>query len=88
MTFAHQGIELKPIPLIENPFEQPVAAEDLVAQGEEADSIGSRAASLSDATSERLTIIEQMLRKAAGLEPLAALQPSATQALAGIAGGN
>jgi penicillin-binding protein 1A len=88
MTFAHQGIELKPIPLIENPFEQPVAGEDLVAQGEETDPIGSRAASLSDATSERLTIIEQMLREAAGLEPLAALRPPATQALAGISGGN
>jgi penicillin-binding protein 1A len=89
MTFAHQGIELKPIPLIEKPFEGPVSSESVVVAGEPADPIGSRAASLSDATSDRLSIIEGMLRKAAGLTPLAALQPpTGGPALAEIAGGN
>jgi penicillin-binding protein 1A len=88
MTFAHQGIQLKPIPLIENPFEQSVASEAVVAAGELADPIGGRAASLSEATSERLTIIEDLLRKAAGLTPLASLQPAPAAALTEIAGGN
>ena len=88
MTFAHQGIELKPIPLIDNPFENPVSGEALVATGDAADAIGSRAASLSDATSERLTIIEGMLRKAAAPKPLAALQPAFGATLVEIAGGN
>jgi penicillin-binding protein 1A len=88
MTFAHQGVQLKPIPLIENPFEQPVASEAVVAAGEPTDPIGGRAASLSDATSERLTIIEGLLRKAAGLAPLASLQRAPGAALTEIAGGN
>jgi penicillin-binding protein 1A len=88
MTFAHQGVQLKPIPLIENPFEQSVASEAVVAAGEPTDPIGGRAASLSDATSERLTIIEGLLRKAAGLEPLASLQRAPGAALTEIAGGN
>jgi penicillin-binding protein 1A len=87
MTFAHQGVELKPIPLIDNPFENGVSDEAVVAAWDAADPIGSRAASLSDATSERLSIIEGMLRKAAGPEPLAALRP-APGALVEIAGGN
>ncbi|MEX2319594.1 MAG: PBP1A family penicillin-binding protein [Bauldia sp.] len=88
MTFAHQGIQLKPIPLIENSFEQSVASEAVVATGELADPTGGRAASLSEATSARLTIIEDLLRKAAGLTPLASLEPAPTAVLTEIAGGN
>ena len=90
MTFAHQGIELKAIPLIEDPFEQPAEGEAVASATEPADSVGSRAASLSEATTQRLMAIEELLRKAAGLKPLAALSPAAVggQALTEIAGGN
>lgn len=91
MTYAHQGVELKPIPFIENPFEEKKPGEAVVAatpEGDAAQSVGARAATLSAATSERLTIIEQMLRKAAGLKPLAALRPASVPGLSEIAGSN
>ena len=88
MTFAHQGVELKPIPLIENPFEDPALNEGVVAAGEPLDPNGSRAASLSEATSERLTILEGLLRKAAEHKPVAALDVPAGATLAEIAGSN
>jgi penicillin-binding protein 1A len=77
MTFAHQGLELRAIPFVEPPFENG-QAETLVAGegGESLDPAGARASSLSAGTSERLTIIEGLMRKAAGLKPLASLQPA------------
>jgi penicillin-binding protein 1A len=87
MTFAHQGVELKPIPFIDPPFEQPQTGAAVASTGEPLDSVGARAASLSAATSERLTEIEALMRKAAGLKPLAALVPSAQKPLTEIAGG-
>lgn len=75
MTYAHQGIQLKPIPYIDNPFERPVAQDQVVADGDEGDVGAGRATTISDATRERLTIIEQLLRRAAGIEPLASLLP-------------
>ena len=87
MTFAHQGVELKAIPFVDPPFETPQAGQAVARSDAPVDSVGSRAASLSAATSERLTIIEQMMRKAAGVKPLAALEPTATQPLTEIAGG-
>jgi penicillin-binding protein 1A len=88
MTFAHQGVELKPIPLIDNPFEKPTGAEAVAAANAPVDSVGARATSLSLATTERLMQIEELMRKAAGLKPLAALAPAAGRALTEIAGGN
>ncbi len=78
MTFAHNGVDLKPIPDIDNPFEKPqtdatVAAADSTDAGANAD-IG-KPATLSAATTERLLTIEQLLRKASRLKPLAALAP-------------
>ncbi|HVY20451.1 MAG TPA: penicillin-binding protein 1A [Bauldia sp.] len=71
MTYAHQGIELKPIPFVQPPFEKPQA---VVAQSDErADAAAQRASSLSAATSERLTIIEGLMRNAPRLKPLAML---------------
>jgi hypothetical protein len=87
MTFAHQGVELKAIPFVDPPFEKPQSGVAVARTGEPIESVGARAASLSAATSERLTEIESLMRKAAGLKPLAALAPSAQQPLTEIAGG-
>jgi penicillin-binding protein 1A len=87
MTFAHQGVELKPIPFVDPPFETPKAGAVVARVADPADSIGTRASSLSAATSERLTIIEEMMRKAAGTKPLAAIRPQQEPPLTEIAGG-
>ncbi len=78
MTFAHNGIDLKPIPDIDNPFEK-LAAGAAVATAAPGDAttaadIG-KPATLSAATTERLLTIEGLLRKASRLKPLAALAP-------------
>ena len=78
MTFAHNGIDLKPIPYIDNPFEKPpkdatIATAATGDAGSAADA--GKPATLSAATTERLLAIEQLLRKASRLKPLAALAP-------------
>ena len=78
MTFAHNGIDLKPIPYIDNPFEKPpkdatVATAATGDAGSAADA--GKPATLSAATTQRLLTIEQLLRKASRLKPLAALAP-------------
>jgi penicillin-binding protein 1A len=78
MTYAHNGIDLKPIPDIDNPFEKPpkgatVATATTGDAGSAADA--GKPATLSAATTERLFTIEQLLRKASRLKPLAALAP-------------
>ena len=78
MTYAHNGVDLKPIPDIDNPFEKPptdgeVAAADAGDAGAAAD-IG-KPSTLSTETTERLQAIEKLLRKASRLKPLAALAP-------------
>ena len=71
-------------PIIENPFEKPptgaaVAAAEPSDDGAAADA--GRPATLSAATTERLLAIEQLLRKASRLKPLAALAPPLPAAL-------
>ncbi len=83
MTYAHQGVELKPIPFVDPPFEKP---QTVVAKSSEPTDAALRASSLSAATSERLTIIEGLMRNAARLKPLASLAP-AGPALTEMAGG-
>jgi penicillin-binding protein 1A len=85
MTAAHQGIELKPIPFVEPPFEKPQPGAAVAAADNAADA-AARSSRLSGATSERLTIIEEMMRKAAGLKPVASLTP-AEQPFTETAGG-
>jgi penicillin-binding protein 1A len=72
MTYAHQGVDLKAIPFVDPPFEKP---QTVVAQSDQPADAGARASSLSAATSERLTIIEGLMRNAPRLKPLAALTP-------------
>jgi penicillin-binding protein 1A len=89
MTFAHQGVELKAIPFVDPPFEQPPAGQAVAQTVAPADSVGKRASTLSAATSEQLTIIEGLMRRAAGVKPLAALTvpPGQSLPLTEIAGG-
>ncbi len=76
MTFAHTGVDLKPIPGIEDPFEKPPAdAAVAAAAGDDGTADLGKPATLSAATTERLLAIEQLLRKASRLKPLAALAP-------------
>ncbi len=79
MTFAHQGIELKPIPFVA-PEEKPVASQAIARAGQpdEAagiDSAGTKPA-LSDASTEWLRNIEQLLHNARSLRPVASLAPT------------
>jgi penicillin-binding protein 1A len=87
MTYAHQGVTLKPIPLIENPMEEPAAAdEDLVASGEgEAAAEETATTNLSEATTRRLILIEEIMRRASS-RSLAALTPAGSGDLAGAGG--
>jgi penicillin-binding protein 1A len=87
MTFAHQGVELKAIPMIDDPFEKGTAPA-VAGTGETLEPIGAREATLSLATTERLMQIEELMRKAAGLKPMAALAPVHGESLPEIAGGN
>ncbi len=90
MTFAHNGIDLKPIPDIDNPFEKPPAGTAVATanpgdSGTTAEAAGP--STLSAATTERLLAIEQLLRKASRLKPLAALIPPLPLAAAEVAAG-
>ena len=75
MTFAHRGVELKPIPFIEDPMETPakgqaVAAANAANGGADVDAAAaSRPASLSAQTTERLVTIGEMMRAAALSQP-------------------
>ncbi len=78
MTFAHNGIDLKPIPYIDNPFEKPPAGAAVAAAAPgdaSATPDAGKPSTLSAATTERLLTIEELLRKASRLKPLAALTP-------------
>jgi penicillin-binding protein 1A len=87
MTYAHQGIELKPIPFVDPPFETPAAGQGVAAAALPANTSAARAASLSAATSQQLTIIGKLMRDAAAAKPLASLAPEAEQPLTEIARG-
>ena len=87
MTYAHQGIELKPIPFVNPPFEAPATGQAVAAATPPADAGSARAATLSVATSEELATIGKLMREAAAAKPLAALETPADQTLTEIAGG-
>jgi penicillin-binding protein 1A len=84
MTYAHQNIELKPIPGIENPFPDPAAIakaeEDADKKAEEAGAAeAERPPVLSAATTRVLREIEELFRKAPVLE--APAEPETLSAL-------
>jgi len=87
MQYAHQGIELKPIPFVDPPFETPNAGDQTVAQATTPPVAGATPSSLSAATSERLSIIQDLMQKAAGIKPVAAVTTGEEQPLTEIAGG-
>ena len=65
----------RPIPFVDPPFEAD-RPQTQVASSQGTDTSGQRASQLLAATSERLTIIEGLLRKAPRLKPLAMNEPS------------
>jgi penicillin-binding protein 1A len=79
MTFAHTGIDLKPIPFVEPEAPPAAVVADAAAAepaaGADADAAAGRPSSLSAATTERLVRIEALLTKAAPVKPVAALWP-------------
>ncbi len=85
MTFAHTGIDIKPIPFVE-PEVPPEAEAEVVAEtpaAEESEQTGARPASvLSALTTTRLLQIEKLLRSSPRLEPIADLGPASPLAVA------
>ncbi len=72
MTYAHQGVELKPIPFVEPPFETPAAGQAVAAGGPSDANAAQRASTLSVATSEELSVIGRLMHDAA-TRPMAAV---------------
>jgi penicillin-binding protein 1A len=78
MAFAHKGVDLKPIPFVDEEPQDATPAETPVAAADAADAqSGPRPSTLSVATTERLLVIEKLLREAIRLRPVAALSPAA-----------
>jgi hypothetical protein len=74
MTVAHQGVELKAIPYIDNT--EPKG--ETVAEAETATpepAVQERADRLSEESATRLRMIEKLMREAPSLRPVAALWP-------------
>ena len=86
MTFAHKGIDLRPIPYVES--EQP-ALEDVIAAGDvtagEEGEFGASdgPGSLSEATTNRLLALEKLMHDAPPLRPFAGLWPPSPVGLTG-----
>ncbi|HET7715769.1 MAG TPA: PBP1A family penicillin-binding protein [Bauldia sp.] len=91
MTFAHTGIDIKPIPFVE-PEAPVVPEEEVVAEApetEEPDPAGARPTSvLSALTTTRLLQIEKLLRSSSKLEPVADLGPPSPLAVAATPAAN
>jgi penicillin-binding protein 1A len=89
MTFAHTGIELKPIPFVEPEVPVAPATDGVASNGGLKDQspadapAAARPASLSAATSERLLAIGELLRTARPLKPVAFVAPAALAVAAG-----
>jgi penicillin-binding protein 1A len=86
MTYAHNGIDLKPIPYVESetpPIEELVADAngDLAPDG--ASGISDVPGNLSSATTERLIALEKLMRDAPPLRPFAGLWPPSPVGLTG-----
>ncbi len=65
MTYAHRGVQLKPIPFIDDPFEKPPKGQAVATAGDAGGGggdQGGRPASLSVATTQRLATIAGMMR--------------------------
>jgi penicillin-binding protein 1A len=86
MTYAHSGIDLKPIPYVES---EPQPLEDLVADAngdipqDGAAGIGKTPGTLSTATTERLIALEKLMQEAPPLRPFAGLWPPSPVGLIG-----
>ncbi len=85
MTFAHTGIQLKPIPFVEpeQPKEGTPVAEAQPAEGEDAAKPAQPSSVLSAATTQRLLNIEKLMLSASRLQPVADLGSAPFTAVAG-----
>ncbi|WP_291742963.1 transglycosylase domain-containing protein [Bauldia sp.] len=86
MTYAHNGIKLKPIPYVDDP--DAGKAETVVAEAESPDGEADAGApaTLSTATTAQLIRLEELLRSAPVLKPVAALGPGQVRKEIGLAG--
>ncbi len=90
MTYVHQGVDLKPIPFIDDPFETPAEGTAVAGAGTGAGNGAGgeavpRPANLSEETARRLAIIAEMMRAAmAERTPATAMPPEALGAPAGL----
>jgi len=86
MTFAHKGIDLKPIPFVDSEEPKP---EDVVASADAETADTSLfddvdgPATLSEATTERLLALEKLMRDARPLRPYAGLWPPSPLGMTG-----
>jgi penicillin-binding protein 1A len=82
MTFAHKGVEVKPIPFIDNPMEKPSEnpAQVASATAGETPPVADtpKPITLSAESTARLVTIEGLMKRAAGLKPIAALSTPTT----------
>ena len=80
MTYAHKGVPLKSIPYIDNPFEKPAEGKPVATAAAPGDQPPvpdtPKPITLSAESTARLNTIGELMRKAAGLKPLAALAPA------------
>ncbi len=85
MTFAHTGINIKPIPFVEPEVPAEANAENVAEVPAEAPETGAAAPAsvLTALTTTRLIQIEKLLRSAPRLQPLADLGPASPLAVAG-----
>ncbi len=88
MTFAHRGIDLKPIPFVES--EEPKTEDAVAAAGAEltgdtpfAEGVV-RSGSLSIASTKRLSALEKRMREAPSLSPSTGLWPPSPVAMTGV----
>lgn len=87
MTYAHDGIDIKPIPYVDTPEPEAEDATVADAAGAEGDEDAIRTpASLSTATTARLIRIEELMRSAASLKPVAVLDARKPVGGIGLAG--
>jgi len=87
MTFAHSGIDLKPIPFVESEDPKPEdAVADADADAEEANQpgAGDGPGTLTVETTERLLALEKRMREARPLRPYAGLWPPSPVGLLGV----
>ncbi|WP_421724269.1 transglycosylase domain-containing protein [Bauldia sp.] len=87
MTFAHDGVEIKPIPFVDDPEAETDDGAAAVADATADENAVRAPSSLSAATTTRLIRLQDLMRDAPKVGPVADFKPSAPPAAFGVAGG-